>query len=355
MLKNIRLIIFMSFLVLVVSGCGINVNSKKQQQNLYDGGVFKTTDQGTTWQQKVLISTVSGAPGSFGGLNLASMTNDPSDPKAFYFGSVNNGLFYTYDGAESWTVAKPLGLRTISSVAVDAKEHCTIYVGSGNRIYKTEDCSRSWEEIYYDNETTATMDSLVVDHYDNNNIYVAISRGDIIKSYDGGQNWQTLKRFGDRIKKMLIDPSDSRIVYAVTTNKGVFRSIDGGSSWEVLENLNAILQTEKLGVDIRDFLLIKEQPGTIFLATYYGLLRSLDAGETWENIQLILPSTKATINAITVNPKNLNQIFYVTNTTFYRSNDGGQTWSTLKLPSSRAGMRLFTDPEQPNIMYLGIK
>jgi hypothetical protein len=202
---------------------------------------------------------------------------------------------------------------------------------------------------------TSLMDALVVDHYDGNNVYVAISRGDIIKSHDGGNNWQTLKRFGDRIKKMVIDPVDSRIIYAVTTNKGVFQSVDGGLTWEVMETLNDMLLEEKLGIDIRDFLLIKNQPGTIFVTTYYGLLRSMDAGLTWENIKLILPTTKATINAIAVNPQNLNEIFYVTNTTFYRSNDWGQTWSTLQLPSTRAGMKLFINPVNPNVMYLGVK
>ncbi len=353
MFRNVKFIIFMILLSLSVSGC-VSVNSN-QKQNLYDGGVFRTNDQGTTWQQKVLISSVKGAPGSFGGLNLASMANDPSDVDTFYFGSVNNGLFYTYDGAESWQTAKSLGLKTIHSIAVDEKEHCNIFVGAGNRIYKTKDCSRSWQEIYYDNETTAVIDSLVVDHYDNNNVYAAISRGDLIKSYDGGENWQTLNRFGDRIKQVIIDPNDSRIVYVVTTNKGVFRSMDGGATWLVMEVLNETLKAEELGIDIRDFLLVDGQPGTIFLATYYGLLRSMDAGESWDNIELILPSTKATINAITINPQDLNQIFYVTNTTFYRSSDGGQTWSTLKLPSTRAGVELFTNPKQPNIMYLGVK
>lgn len=353
MFKKYRLIIMMLLLVLSTSGC-IKVKSNNEPPK-FDGGVYKTTNQGTTWQQKVLIPTVTGAPGSFGGLNLASMLPDPSDVNTYYYGSINNGLYYTYDGAETWNVAKSLGLKTISSIAVDASNHCTLFVGSGNRIYKTTDCSRDWEEMYYDNEVLSVMDAIVVDHYDGNNVYVAISRGDIIKSTDGGRNWQTLNRFGDRIKKMVIDPNDSRVIYAVSTNRGVYRSVDSGFTWDVLEALNTALLDEKLGIDIRDFLLVENQPGTIFLATYYGLLKSMDAGNTWENIKLILPSTKATINAITVNPQNLNQIFYVTNTTFYRSNDGGQSWSTLQLPSSRPGMKLFTNPKQPNTIYLGVK
>lgn len=354
MFKKYRTIVSIVVLTLAVSGCGVTTGSKNKKVQ-FDGGVFKTINQGTTWTQKVLISTVSGAPGTFGGLNIASMAMDPTDPNAFYFGSMLNGLFYSYDGAESWSNVKELGMRTINSLAVDAIDHCNILAGAGNRIFKTTDCSRTWEETYYDNEVTAVIDDLAIDHYDGNNVFAAISRGDIIKSVDGGRNWQTVNRFNNRLKKIVIDPNDSRIVYAVTTSKGVFRSKDAGVTWEELEALRAILAEEKLGIDVRDLVLTKTQPGTVFLATYYGLLRSIDGGDTWENIKLILPTTKATINAVTVNPKNLNEIFYVTNTTFYRSNDGGQTWSTLKLPSTRAGVKLFTNPDEPNIMYLGVK
>ncbi|MDO8261445.1 MAG: hypothetical protein Q7T50_08220 [Candidatus Magasanikbacteria bacterium] len=354
MFKKYRIIISIIVLALTVSGCGVTTGSKNKKVQ-FDGGVFKSTNQGTTWTQKVLISTVSGAPGTFGGLNIASMAVDPIDPDTFYFGSMLNGMFYTYDGAESWASAKTLGMRTINSLAVDAINHCTIIAGAGNRVLRSTDCSRTWEETYYDNEVTAVIDDLAIDHYDSNNVFAAISRGDIIKSVDGGKNWQTVNRFNNRLKKIVIDPSDSRIVYAVTTSKGVFRSKDAGETWEELATLKAILAEEKLGIDIRDLVLTKTQPGTVFLATYYGLLRSIDGGDTWENLKLILPTTKATINAVAVNPKNLNEIFYVTNTTFYRSNDGGQTWSTLKLPSTRAGVKLFVNPEEPNIMYLGVK
>lgn len=353
MFKKYSIFFLLVVIVFSLSGC-IKVKSKNEPAK-FDGGVYKTTNQGTTWSQKVLIATVSGSPGGFGGLNISSMTMDPSDPDTLYFGSLMNGMFYTYDGAESWANAKALGAKTVSALAVDTQDHCTIFAGSGNRIYRSKDCSRTWQEAYYDNEATAVIDDLAVDHYDSNIVFAAISRGDIIKSTDGGNNWQTVNRFNNRLKKILIDPNDSRIVYAVTNNKGVFRSIDSGETWELLESLKKTLDEEKLGIDIRDLLLVKSEPGTVFLATYYGLLRSIDGGNTWENIKLILPSTKATINAIAANPKNLNQLFYVTNTTFYRSNDGGATWSTLKLPSTRAGMKLFVNPENPNEMYMGVK
>ncbi|PKM87849.1 hypothetical protein CVU83_02450, partial [Candidatus Falkowbacteria bacterium HGW-Falkowbacteria-2] len=73
----------------------------------------------------------------------------------------------------------------------------------------------------------------------------------------------------------------------------------------------------------------------------------------WENIKLITPEKDAIINAVAVNPKNSQELFYVTNTTFFRSLDGGVTWTSKKLPTTRAGSDLLVDFNNPNIMYMG--
>ena len=101
--------------------------------------------------------------------------------------------------------------------------------------------------------------------------------------------------------------------------------------------------------------MVKSETDTIFLATAYGLLKSGDKGVTWEQIQVIPPEKKATINALAVNPENSQEIYYVTNTTFYRSVDGGENWSSRKLPTSRAGWKLLIDPKNPSIIYMGVR
>jgi hypothetical protein len=69
---------------------------------------------------------------------------------------------------------------------------------------------------------------------------------------------------------------------------------------------------------------------------------------------LITPEAKATINAVAVNPGNTEEIYYVTDSTFYKSTDGGNAWKTLALPSSRAGKILMVDQKEPNTIYLGV-
>jgi len=141
------------------------------------------------------------------------------------------------------------------------------------------------------------------------------------------------------------------MIFIATEGRGIFRSSDNGENWESL--------AEKLkdfdSSGFKDLVLAKADKGLMFLATNYGLLKSGDNGNTWQKIELITAENGATINAIAVSPKNSKEIYYATNTTFYRSLDGGSAWTTKKLPTSRAGWKLLVNPENTNIIYMGVR
>ncbi len=340
-------------LAMAVSLSGCATAQKTTDTTMIDGGVFKSADKGSTWQQRVLIPTTTGAPKRFSSVSSASMAMDPSDSKAIYYGSIANGLLYTLDGAGSWQQVTELGNVTIRAIAIDAKNKCTIYAAVGNKIYKTTECVRGWQNPYYDNDLKTTIDAVAVDQYDENNVYIGNSRGDLMKSTDAGVSWQTIERTGSKIVKLSIDPNDSRNVYVLTENRGVFRTKDGGSTWD-----NDIVKALKeLGINdgIKDVVFVKDEAKVVYVATQYGLAVSQDKGATWQKIELLPSEKSATINTIAVNPRNSQEIYYVTFTTFYRSLDGGKTWSTIKLPTSRAGWNLIVDPSSPNVIYMGVR
>jgi photosystem II stability/assembly factor-like uncharacterized protein len=174
----------------------------------------------------------------------------------------------------------------------------------------------------------------------------------VIKSSDRGESWKTLSRFKNNIKKIVISPHDSRIIFVATAQKGIHRSTDNGVSWtDLSENLKEFKDSKNL----RDLVVSESQSGLIILATRYGLLKSINNGDSWSKIELITPEKKAIINTVVLNPKDAQEIYYVTNTTFYRSLDGGESWATKKLPTTRAGWKLLIDPEDPSIIYMGVK
>jgi len=350
MLKDkFGLLILMSALAIVVSGCSV---SFKSGEGGIDGGLYASNSRGDTWVQRSLIPTVNGQPQNFANFNAAALAADPSDPNAFYYGSVDNGLLYTYTGAREWFSAGTFPKATINAIAVDPSAKCIVYAASQNKLYKTIDCSRTWAQVYYDDDLKTLVNSVAIDPYNPANVYIGTSRGEVIKSSDKGTSWKTSGRLENNVKKVIINPADSRIILAATLKKGVSRSIDGGANW--------VSQEEKLkdfsdGFNFKDIIFAPADKNLVFLATKYGLLKSTDNGDNWTKMELITPEEKATINALAVNPKNSKEIYYVTNTTFYRSLDGGSNWTTKKLPTTRAGWSLVVNRENPNILYLGVR
>lgn len=351
-LKNYKLLLIIIFVALTTSGCiTVKTGSQKTANTGGYGGVFKSINKGTNWTLKSSIASASGKPQTISGLNISCFAMDPNDNSALYYGSEGNGLFYSYDGAETWQYAKSLGAGTIKAVAVDPENKCAIYSSIGNKIFKSIDCSRTWQQIYFDNDARMTIGAIAVDHYDSRIVYAGISRGDIIKSSDGGGSWQTVARFKNRIDSILIDPNDSRNVYITVNQKSIFRLADNGEEWK---DLNNSLKDFKLGQNIKTIKIASSSAAAIFVATDKGIIKSLDKGTTWEQLKLIPPEKSAAINDIAINSSDIKEVYYVTNSTFYRSVDGGENWTTIKMPTVRQGMKLLIDPVSPSIIYMGV-
>ncbi len=338
------------FAAIVLSGCTINIGNSNNGGA--DGGVFKSTTKGQNWQQLSLIPTTSGKPNTLAGLNASVLEIDPSDSSAIYYGGLENGLFYSYDGAESWQPVKQLQGMTIAAMAVDPKDKCTLYAAVGNRLVKSEDCNRTWEQVYYDNETEVSIMTVAIDHYDSQYVYIGTSRGDVILSSDAAVSWRTVARLENPVKEVAVNPSDSRVVFAATANKGLFRSRDKGENWESLADR---LQEFSDSTKFRDLYASKSNPGLVILANDYGLIRSTDNGDSWASMKLITPEKEAVITSVFASEHNANEIFYVTTTTFYGTSDNGENWATRKLPSTRVGWLLREDPDHAGTLYLGVK
>jgi photosystem II stability/assembly factor-like uncharacterized protein len=272
-------------LTAILSGCVSFKTSNTASTN--DGGVYKSIDKGTTWAHKVVIPTASGKPASFAAVNDAALAVDPNDAKAIYFGSVGSGLLYTYDAAATWQVAKGLENTTVRAVAVAPGAKCVIYAAVGNKLLKSADCNRTWAQVYFDTDLTVTVDALVIDPKDSDVLYIGVSRGDIIKSTDQGDSWQTVQRLKDKIVKIIIDPANSKNMYVITAKKGVYHTTDGGTTVDT--KLNDVLKGFKFNLVVKDMVFVPGEPGVIFLAASYGLLKSSDNGANWDKVELITP------------------------------------------------------------------
>lgn len=363
--KFFKLFIVLTGVVLFSSACSLSTTSNTSTQ--IDSSLFVSSDRGDTWKSLTAIPSTSGRAGSIAELNVNMLTMDPQDNKAVYLASYDGGLFYTYNVTQGWNFVSGLPKTTINDVKVDPKSKCIIYAAVNNRVYRSNDCARTWNQIYFDSNTSVIINTLVIDQYNTSNIYVGTSRGEIIKSIDGGVSWRTIKRLDEGVARLIISPLDSRLIFVATVKNKIFSfnsntntdaansaDIDANFQVENWTDMNTVLKDYDLGTNLRD-IVVNPKDGFIFLATNKVILRSVDNGISWGNINLIQPEKDAVINSLAVNPDNSNDIYYVTNTAFLRSSDGGVTWTTKNLPTKRSGRELLIDFKNPNVIYLGTK
>ena len=344
---QILLILILSFL-LIGQGCTLGQGSKKIPP---DAGVFKSFDKGENWVKKNMILSVQGI-GDMSNVNTLKLIFDPADNQAIYLLSAENGLFYTYDGSDSWFQPKQINTGRIEDLVVDPDNKCIIYSTFGNKILKSVDCSRSWQEIYVDTRPQQIITSLAIDFYNHLSIYAGLQTGEIIKSEDGGISWTTINRFDNKIVQIAIYPHDSRIIYVVTQNRGILKSADKGKTWQ---EINEELRKYPTSLDIKQLIFNESKPDSFIIAAKYGLIKTNDGGDSWQPINLITPPSSADIYALAINPEDENEIYYTTASTFYKTVDGGQNWITRKLPTTSAASYLLIDPESPNIIYMGAR
>ncbi|MBD3251744.1 hypothetical protein GF380_04830 [Candidatus Uhrbacteria bacterium] len=314
-----------------------------------DGGVFKTSDYGETWAQKRVLLKGPKAV-SLGNDVITWLIADPQDPQTVYAGTGERGLIFSLDGGDSWQEAANAPQGQIESVAVDPKDKCTVYITIKNKIYKTDNCNRDWEEIFFDPKTDKTFTRIAVDWFNPTIIYAGTSEGDIFKSTDAGLSWLVSKRANASITWIELDPQDSRVVYVSAYGDGLWKTMDAGNTWIRIRNefrdFRNARRIQQVHVDDLN-------PDQVYITSKYGILKSPNAGERWEEVKLTSEPNAIDIHGFAMNPRNSEELFYVTDNTLMTSMDGGETWNAQRLPSNRNATSLLLDAEDGKTLYIG--
>lgn len=364
--KKIYLSLMFPALLILLSACSLSLNSGTgTSDGAADlGGAFLSSDSGGSFKSQSFTPSVSGKPGNIVGVNVKSLTMDPSDNAAVYMATYGQGLYYTYNILSGWLEVANLPKVTVNAVAVNPKNKCDIYAVYANRLVRSVDCTRTWSQTYLDAKPETIFTALAIDSYNPKNVYLGTSSGDILKSIDGGYSWRALKRLENPIASITLSPKDTRHVYVTTKNAQFFsfftnKATNADNSEDIEANFavtdwsdpNKVLQDLAIGSVYKDLAITADDQ--LFLATAQSIVRSPDYGITWQKLNLLPAEKDAIIKTVAVNPKNSQEIYYATNLTFFKSSDGGVTWSNKKLPTSRSASDILVDYKNPNIVYLG--
>ncbi|KKU26073.1 MAG: hypothetical protein UX39_C0013G0020 [Candidatus Magasanikbacteria bacterium GW2011_GWA2_46_17] len=341
-------------MVLLGAGC-IKFGTTTRGPN----GVFRSANKGDSWQSVSAYPTAQGVK-SISGVKVFRIFTDPGDPNAFYLGTRGQGLFYSYDKGDSWQNVAAMNNKFIYGVAVDPRDKCTIYVTDGPNIFKTTDCSRTWQTVFTEARPEERFVSLSVDYGNSSLIYGAQLGGDIIRSLDAGRSWTTIKRFGFETRYMTVDPFTPERVYVASYRNGLWRSDDHGINWT---DLSADFENFSESKNFYKLVLNPAQRGGLFWVSKFGILRSNDAGTSWQAMRLLTPPGSVNIYGFVINSRNQNEMYYTgtilsdeqqnIRSTFYRSTDGGTTWVTKKLPTNTIPVDMLVHKQEGGTLFLG--
>ena len=236
------------------------------------GGVWKTTNAGTTW------TPVFDNQSTY---SIGAITIDPKNPNTIWVGTGENnaqravaygdGVYRSIDGGRSW---QNMGLHEsehIGKIIVDPRNSDIIYVaaqgplsraGGDRGLFKSTDGGHTWGKLLDPGKWAGVSD--IAQDPRNPDVLLATSWQRIRRTYgyvaggpesalwrstDGGTTWRRsqaglpndaeLGRIG-----LAMSPANPDVVYAImeasNDRGGTFRSRDGGVSWEKMSSFNTI-------------------------------------------------------------------------------------------------------------------
>ena len=314
----------------------------------------------------------------------------PSQPNVFYMGSVNGGVWKTTDYGRTWQTTfdgQPSG--SIGAIDVSVSNPNVVYVGSGeglhrpdlatgDGIYKSTDAGKTWSHVWINNDQQ--IGRIAIDPRNPDRAFVAVlghpygpnpDRG-ILRTTDGGRTWQKVL-YKDEYTggaEVVMDQTNPNVIYASlwthqygpwengsfsAPGSGLYKSTDGGDNWR---QLTKGLPGDNDGVQRIDIAIAPSNPNRLYIIVGAqrgaAMYKSDDAGESWTVAATDNRITGAADDkaAIAVHPKNPD-ILYVSNTVAWKSTNGGKTWAAHRgAPGGDDYQRYWINPNNPDIILL---
>ncbi|HEX2224437.1 MAG TPA: hypothetical protein VHN15_09545, partial [Thermoanaerobaculia bacterium] len=296
---------------------------------LSPGGVYRSADQGRTWQRY--------SPQRLDPSALA-LAVDPGNLQLLYVGTDRSGIVRRSE-AGTWA-ARNRGLRAVeaNAVEVDPKRPRTLYLASRSGLFQTTDGGRSWRRLL---AAETERPQLEIDPVRPATVYFL--DGELWRTRDRGASFVNVTAgLFVELDAFAVGAWNSPPVLYVGGREGLSRSLDGGRTWEGLElpNWASCIWYTALVVPpgSPDEVLAGGMPGC-FANQGGGIARSVDAGQTWTKLGLFLDRlSPKDVTTLAVDPEDPATIYAggearivgeLDRTGIFQSTDAGESWSQL--------------------------
>ena len=336
------------------------------------GGVWKTTNSGTTWKsifdkQKVY--------------SIGCVTIDPNNPHTIWVGTGENvggrhvgfgdGIYVSHDDGKTWENAGLENSEHVSKIIVHPENSDIVWIASqgplwskgGDRgVYKTTDGGKTWKRTLGDQEWVGATDMLI--NPDNPDVLFAATwqrhrtvagylgggpGSGLHKSTDGGETWKALKNGIPKSNLgktgLAMSPFNSDVIYAALeldrTKGGVYISTNAGESWT--KQSDAV--SGGTGPHYyQELIASPHEEGTLYFMNNSALI-SKDHGKTFSNMSR--SNQHSDSHALVFKKSDPNYLLIGTDGGLYESFDNTKSWKYVRNLPITQYFKIAVDDAEP--------
>ncbi|MBM77415.1 MAG: glycosyl hydrolase, partial [Crocinitomicaceae bacterium] len=215
---------------------------------------------------------------------IADIAIDPENENTWYVAVGSGGVWKTTNAGTTWTpLTEKMAFYSTGCITIDPNNNSSIWLGTGENvggrhvgighgIFHSSDGGKSWDDKGL--KKSEHISKIIVHPKNPNTIWVA-SQGPLwssggerglYKSIDGGSTWKNTLEINEwtGVTDLVIDPTNPNVLYAATWQRhrnvaallgggpgtSIYKSIDGGDSWNKINKGLPNTNMGKIGLAI---------------------------------------------------------------------------------------------------------
>lgn len=321
---------------------------------------------------------------------IADIAVDQNNPSTWYSAVGSGGVWKTTNAGTTWTpIFDKQAVYSTGDVTIDPSNSNIIWVGTGENnggrhisfgdgVYKSENGGKTWKNMGL--KESERISDIIIHPTDSKTVWVSAQgplwssggeRG-LYKTTDGGETWKqvlTPENEWTGVTSLLIDPRNPKKLYAATWSRqrtvatyvgtgegsGIHTSDDGGETWTELKTGLPTGNMGKIGMAISPI-----NPDVLYATIETdnrkgGFYRSQNRGASWTKVSDEVGGGTGPhyYQEIFADPHHFDRVYIASNYSKV-SNDGGKTWIPINTKRKHVDDHAFAfHPTDPDFVLIG--